>query len=280
MTNKCRAGKIALILVGALTIPLHAVAADAPAATDQAAAADQEADLAKKLSNPIAALISVPFKVDFDSGIGTADAGRTTFVVQPVIPISLGEDWNVISRTIVPFVDAQSPTVGGDSASGMADILQSLFFSPKAPTASGWIWGAGPAVSLPTGNSSFGSGKWSLGPTAVLLKQESGWTYGVLVNQLWSVAGSSSRDSVSAAFVQPFLSYTTPTFTTIGLNTETSYNWQTSQATVPINVTVSQLVKLGGQPVSFLFGGRVYANRPSGGPDWGLRFQVTLLFPK
>ena len=121
----------------------------------------------------------------------------------------------------------------------MGDTLQSLFFSPKAPTSDGWIWGAGPAISLPTGNREFGSGQWSLGPTAVLLKQQNGWTYGVLVNQIWSVGGSSNRADVSAAFVQPFLAYTTKTYTTFTINTETTMNWETSQATVPINATVT-----------------------------------------
>jgi hypothetical protein len=260
-------------VICALTMPLqHAKAAEP-------ADADQGAELAKKLSNPVADLISVPFKLDYDTGIGPASAGRGLYIVQPVIPISISGDWNVISRTIVPYVDMQSPTFRGNGISGMGDTLQSLFFSPKEPTSGGWIWGAGPAVSLPTGNRAFGSGQWSVGPTAVLLKQENGWTYGVLVNQIWSV-GDSNRASVSSAFVQPFLAYTTKTATTFGINTETTMDWETSQATVPINATVSQLTRIDGQPVAFLFGARGYANRPNGGPDWGLRFQVTLLFPK
>jgi hypothetical protein len=268
--------RIVATLACALIIPLQRASAAEPAGADQAA------DLAKKLSNPVANLISVPFKADYDIGIGTgpATAGRGTYVVQPVMPFSIHDDWNVISRTILPYVDMQSTPGSAGGTSGMADTLQSLFLSPKAPTSGGWIWGAGPAISLPTGNNVFGSGRWSLGPTAVLLKQEGGWTYGALVNQLWSVGGSISRADVSAAFVQPFLSYTTKTHTTFGINTETTLDWKTSQATVPINATMSQLTMIEGQPVSFLLGGRVYANRPNGGPNWGLRFQVTLLFPK
>jgi len=250
-------------------------------AVSRQAGADDAAELAKKLQNPIADLISVPMKLDWDTGIGPADADRSTYVVQPVIPITLNEKWNIISRTIVPvYIDAESPVTGGNDVSGMGDILQSFFFSPKAPTASGWIWGAGPALSLPTGDDGLSSDKFSLGPTVVVLKQESGWTYGGLVNHLWSVSGDSDRPAVSNTFLQPFVSYTTKTYTSIGLNTESTYNWKTEQWTVPINASVSQLVKIGRQPISFLAGYRNYVEAPTGGPEWGLRFQVTLLFPK
>ena len=124
-----------------------------------------------------------------------------------------------------------------------------------------------------------GSGKWGVGPTAVLLKQQNGWTYGLLANHVWSYAGWGSQD-VNATYVQPFVSYTTKTFTTFGLNTESSYTWQASQWTVPVIPSVSQLVKIGKLPVSFQLGFKYYAERPAGGADWGLRFQVIFLFPK
>ena len=251
-----------------------------PAALAQSAP-DSSAELAKKLSNPIAALTSVPIKADWDTGIGARDADRTTYVVQPVIPITLSKDWNLISRTIVPYIDAQSPVAGGSDESGLGDITQSFFFSPTAPTAGGWIWGAGPVLLLKTAtNDALGSEKWGAGPTAVVLRQDSGWTYGVLANHIWSFGGNDQRADISATFLQPFLSYTTKTQTTWSINTESTYDWKASQWTVPINLSVSQLVKLGAQPVSFALGLRSYVERPEGGPDWGLRFTMTLLFPK
>ena len=264
----------AATLIGALaaTAPTHA--------KEATASSDDAADLAKKLQNPVAALISVPIKLDWDTGIGSAGADRYLYVVQPVIPISLNSEWNVISRTIVPFIDAQSPVAGGGDALGLGDILQSFFFSPKAPTAGGWIWGAGPVISLPTASKDALGSKWGVGPTAVVLRQDSGWTYGALANHVWSFAGDDQRASVNATFIQPFLSFTTKTFTTFALNTESTYDWQARQWTVPINVSVSQLVKIGTQPVSFALGYRQYVDRPEGGPDWGLRFTVTFLFPK
>jgi hypothetical protein len=114
----------------------------------------------------------------------------------------------------------------------------------------------------------------------VLLKQTGGWTAGVLANHVWSFAGASDRKNVNATFLEPFLSYTTKTRTSFGINTESIYDWENSQWTVPVNFMVAQLVKIGKQPVQFLVGARYYAEKPAKGPEWGLRFQVTFLFPK
>jgi hypothetical protein len=243
--------------------------------------AAQTAELAKKLQNPIADLISVPLQNNWDFGIGPAEAMRYTVNIQPVIPVSLSTEWNLIIRTIMPVIYAESPVPGGDNTAGLGDITQSFFFSPKAPTSGGWIWGVGPVFLYPSAtDSALSAEKFGLGPTAVALKQEHGWTYGMLLNHIWSVAGDGSRDDVSATFLQPFVTYTTKTFTTFGFNTETTYDWENEQGTVPLNWFVQQLVKIGKQPVAFQLGARYYAEKPEGGPDWGLRFVTTLLFPK
>jgi hypothetical protein len=265
---------LALVLTFAITIPLAAQ----DAATDDQKA--QAAELAKKLANPVASLISVPIQNNWDFGIGPANAMRYTANIQPVIPFSLNTNWNLITRTILPVIYAESPVVGGSSKSGLGDTVESLFFSPKAPTSGGWIWGAGPALLFPTAtDSALGTGKWGAGPTGILLKQDGGWTYGVLANHLWDYAGWGSSQ-VNATFLQPFVSYRTKTYTTFGLNTESTYDWANSQWTVPLNATVSQLLKIGGKPVQFTLGARYYADKPNGGPDWGLRFAVTFLFSK
>jgi hypothetical protein len=106
------------------------------------------------------------------------------------------------------------------------------------------------------------------------------WTYGALVNHIWSFAGESDRADVNRTFLQPFVSYTTKTFTSFGLNTESSYDWEREQWTVPINAFVQQLLKVGQQPIALQLGGRYYAEGPSGAPEWGLRFQLSFLFPK
>jgi len=260
---------------------LHAAVTQQNATPPPAGTTDEAAKLAKELANPISSLISVPLQSNWDFGIGPNDATRYTLNVQPVIPIALSADLNLIVRTIVPVIDAESPAPGVASASGLGDITQSFFFSPSKPTDSGWIWGAGPAFLYPSASDNLlGSGKVCAGPTAVFLKQESGWTIGLLANQLWSFAGEGDRSEVNATFLQPFVSYTTQTHTTFALNTESTYDWAQQQWTVPLNLMVSQLFKVGQLPMQLTVGGRYYADAPSGGPDWGLRMVLTFLFPK
>ena len=247
---------------------------------------DQEAELAKKLNNPVAALISVPIQNNWDFGIGPADAMKYTANIQPVVPLSIGKDWNVIIRTILPVIYLEptasnplAPASARESHTGLGDTTQSFFLSPKAPVG-GWILGAGPVALWPTAtDSALGSGKWGAGPTVVALRQEHGFTYGILANQIWSYAGWGSQN-VNATYLQPFVSYTTKTYSTFAINTESTRDWQSERWSVPINFMVQQLLKIGRQPVAFQFGYRYYADGPSGGPDWGLRFTVTLLFPK
>jgi hypothetical protein len=241
--------------------------------------AAQNAELVKKTLNPVADLISVPIQNNWDFGIGSADAMKYTVNVQPVVPVPLSKDWNLIVRTIMPIIYAESPVAGGSAKSGLGDILQSFFLSPKEPVG-GWILGAGPALLYPSAtDNALGSGKWGAGPTAVLLRQEHGWTYGILANHVWSYAGWGSQE-VNATYLQPFFGYSTKTYTTFMVNTESTYDWHEQQWTVPLNFMITQLLKVGKQPISLQLGYRYYADKTSGGPDWGLRFAVTLLFPK
>jgi hypothetical protein len=163
-------------------------------------------------------------------------------------------------------------------------MLLSVFLSPvKSGVA---VWGGGPVVALPTTTDPFlGSGKWSAGPTAVVLRQSGQWTYGALINHLWSFAdtGDIVRDDVDQTYLQPFLAYTTKTAVTYNISSESTANWEAASAgrwTVPINLSMSKVTKLGPLPFSLSVGAGVFVAKPEDGPEWKLRFTATLILPR
>ncbi len=237
-------------------------------------------DLAKKLANPISNLISVPFQNNYDFNVGPLNGLRYNLNVQPVIPISIGENWNMISRTIVPITFQKDVTFDGDSQFGLGDIVQSLFFSPKAPTKNGLVWGVGPIFLIPTATSDvLGINKWATGPNAVFLKLQGQFIYGALINHMWSFAGSGFND-VNASFFQPFATYATPKGTSYTIASENTQDWQNDFFGGFVGVYYAKVLKIKKYMIQIGGGPKVYYGNNPFNPDWGFRINVISLFPK
>ncbi|HTS44483.1 MAG TPA: hypothetical protein VMH01_08815 [Puia sp.] len=238
-------------------------------------------ELADKLSNPVSSLISVPFQNNTDYGIGQYNGSKNTLNFQPVIPIKLSANLNLITRYIIPIIDQHDVVAEQSSQFGLSDATISGFFAP-ANSKNGFLWGVGPAFLVPIGTNEFlTAGKWGVGPTVIILVQKAQLTYGFLVNQIWSFAGSSSRPDVNQMFLQPFLAHNWPSGAGLTLNAEITANWYAQTTTAFINLTGSAVTKFGSQVISFAVGPRIPVAGPSASiADFGIRAVATFVFPK
>jgi hypothetical protein len=245
-------------------------------------AENSTASLQKATQNPVANLISVPVQNNSNFGIGSYDRTQNVLNIQPVIPVKLNNRWNLITRIIQPIVWQPYPaeTTGGEY--GFGDMNPSFFLSPTKPGKV--IWGVGPAFVVPTAtNQLLGQGKFSIGPSVVVLAQPGHWTVGALVNNVWSVAGSGGRPVVNQMLLQYFINFNLKKGWYITLQPIITANWRANSGnvwTVPFGGGVGRIVKLGMQPVNLtaqFYGNAVY---PSGASSWGVRAQISFLFPK
>lgn len=246
--------------------------------------ADSTAELAQKLANPVADMVSVPFQFNWNGRIGPYDKGQTAYMnFQPVIPIKLNQDWNVIARTVAPFTWQTSIFPHSGTQWGVGNIEQSFFLSPVKPVG-GWIVGAGPILYLPTATDKLvGTAQTGAGPTAVVLRIDGPWTYGMLANQVWGFMGPIPQRGyqINQIYMQPFIAYNTKNAWTFMLNSESQYNWATQKWSMPFNFVVSKLVMVDKQPVSFGVGLRYFAASPHDGPKgFGVRALITFLLPE
>src|SRR6476660_3940654 len=244
------------MLAASCLVVLAATLADAQQPAAAAPPEDESAELAKKLSNPISDLVSVPFQFNWYQHVGPLELSTFILNVQPVIPLKLNDHWNLILRIIVPFI-GQPPLFDGDvSTFGVGDMTTSFFFSPR--NNSGFTWGVGPVFDTPSSyQPTIGSGHYSIGPTAVALQQTGKWTIGVLWHQVWSVAGDRRREDVSQMFLQPFVAYQATKTVTLTVTSESTANWEAhggDQWTVPLLGLISKLHEFGPFPASYQLG--------------------------
>ncbi|MBK8890286.1 MAG: neuromedin U [Dechloromonas sp.] len=239
-------------------------------------------ELAKLAQNPVGNLISVPFQNNTNLNVGPDKRTQNILNIQPVIPISVNEEWNIITRTIVPVIS--QPLPDGDRSNGIGDTVFTAFLSPAKPGS--FIWGAGPVVQIPTNsNSDLGNRNWGLGPSVVALHLEKGnpWVFGVLVNNIWSVTDDKQGGSYNNGLIQPFVNYnfdggfyiTSAPIITANWKAESNQRW-----TVPVGGGVGKIFHLGKLPVNTQLSAYYNVVTPDNGPNWQIRAQVQFMFPK
>lgn len=250
-------------------------------AAEESKSADSK-DLAQEIANPLTTMIMVPIQFEYNENIGPADDGtRSTIFVQPIIPFELSEDWNLITRTIVPIIQQDDIFPGAGSQSGIGDISESLFFSPEQPTENGWITGYGPYIQLDSATDDYlGFEEHGLGGSFIALKVDGSMTYGFLANQVYSVEGHVGG-TYSNTFIQPFFDYTTEGAMTIELTSETNYNWNNDEWSIPVTLTASQFFMIGEQPILVGGGFKYWLESTAADPEGlSLNLNLYLLFPK
>jgi hypothetical protein len=286
-----------------MAVPLFAQDKPPDTATQPAPAADNADALRKAAQNPVASLISVPVQENWNFNIGPADRTQNVLNVQPVIPVNVGENWNLIIRWIIPVIYQpigvqQPPPPTGDvtfssqaatgtgappqpGVYGFGDMQPAFFLSPKRGMI---IWGVGPQLLLPTATKTgvLGQGKFGIGPTAVVLVQPGKWTLGALVNNVWGVAGHSNLPDVNQFLLQYFINYNLQKGYYLTWQPTMTANWEATNGgrwVVPLGGGIGRIMKLGAQPVNV--GLQFYGNavHPPGGSPWSMRLQIAFLFP-
>ena len=263
------------LILFALFFSLTTHSLKAQEATAPPAASAEE--LAKKLANPIANLISVPIQSNWDVGIGAFNGSKLVVNVQPVIPITLSPKLNLITRWILPIVSQFDITGEDTQQGGLGDAVITGFLSPSQ---SSLTWGVGPAILVPTATDAvLGSEKFGIGPSVVVLKQSGPWTYGVLANHLFTVSGNEERDDVNASFFNPFASYNWKSGAGITATLEYTQDWEHDLSVAVVHAMFSGVTKFGGQTVSLAIGPRIHF-APDNHAAYGLRAAITMVFPK
>ena len=280
---KCQRRFIVLLTLCLLGLGTKAYSqTEAALPTTPSAAAESDEDLLKAVQNPVADLISVPVLNTTNFNLGPYNRAQNVLALQPVIPANLSENWMLISRIILPITSQPYPEQSSGGQFGLGDMTPSFFLAPRKPGSV--IWGVGPATVIPTATSNIlGQGKFSLGPSIVVLAQPGQWTVGALVSNVWSVAGSGSRPPVNRMTLQYFLAYNLKHDWYLTAAPILLADWRAQAGNrwlVPVGGGVGKLVTFGAMPVDF--SATFYGNAvtPAGLPNWQMNLQMTLLFPQ
>lgn len=273
-----------MVLLAVTTLFAIAPPGTAQTSSNTAETTQGSSDIAKAAQNPVANLISVPFENDFYPVTGVKQEDEYVLQMKPVVPFALSQDWNLITRTIIPVIQTPDLTPEIKGTSGLGDIELSLFFSPTKVGPGGLIWGAGPVISVPTATEDiYGTKKLSIGPAVVVLEIQGHWLYGVLAQNEWSVAGPSARPAVNQFLTQPFVNYNLPhTWYLVSAPIITA-NWRQTPGErwlTPVGGGIGKIVRLGKTPVNLNAQAFRNTERAQGTSSWSARLEVQFLFPE
>ena len=240
-------------------------------------------ELARAAQNPVASMISLPFQNNSNFNFGPQEKTQNVMNIQPVLPFELNDEWNLITRTILPVVSQPGFSPGQDRENGIGDTLFTAFLSPK--DSGEWIWGAGPVLLLPTSSDDrLGAGEWGAGPSAVFLTMQGPWVIGSLFSNVWSFSHDDNDDKVNAFTWQYFINYnldggwylTTAPIITANWEADSDNKW-----TIPLGGGVGRVFRVGKQNINTSVQAYYNVETPDDfGADWQLRMQLQFLFPK
>jgi len=297
--KKTRLGTKLILTVTCMVMILLATplrAADAPVTTAPSGG-EPEASLTeinKKLTNPVSDLWSIAFQQNnymLDMGAGQPDHWNSNLNFQPVLPIALTSNWNLITRPVmtlfnsVPHPDPNNPADIGRTT-GFGDTVLMELVSPSPKLVGNWLLGVGPTFIFPTASTTHtGQGKYQVGPAAIVGYLSKKWILGALLQNWTSFGGSGNRPNTNQMNLQPIAAYFLPGGWSIGYSGNILANWKADKAgdvwTIPLGLSVSKVVKFGKLPVRFALAGQYMVHHPDTfGPKWNIQLMVVPVIPK
>jgi hypothetical protein len=241
----------------------------------------------KELSNPISTIWALSFQQN-TFWLNKPERNVVNLLFQPVLPVSLTSNWNLITRPVIPVFNS-TPYVNKSGnlhrVTGFGDTVLVELLSPSSRIAGPWLVGAGPTFIFPTAsNSRLGQNKWQIGPTGLLGYLGEKWIAGVFPQQWWSVGGPGSN-TTSQMNLQYFYAYFPDAGWSVGTSPNMLVNWyakkSSNKVTFPIGLNISKVVKIGPLPVKFAVQGQYMPVHPDVfGQKWNLQFGVTPVIPK
>ena len=228
--------------------------------------------------NPMVSYTNVLFQWDYFNKLGPTDH-YLALNIQPSVPFHLNDKLDLVSLSDIPINSEMKMIYPNSQPMALGDIQEDILFSQ---TNTGNIYaGFGPVFLFPTASTPrYGSEKWGIGPAMQLAVFEANRNYGLLANHIWSFAGNPNRNDISQTFLNPWLTYTIDPTTNAGIQTESYYNWLTNKWQIPLEGYYNKFLSINNQLVKLGFFVLYWPVAPDYYPNWSLRFNLTLIFPK